>query len=619
MKLLERRIPRLLTVIAVVGSLLLVTAQGLSITSANAQLVKSKGVGQQYVPDEVLVKFNPRVSQEQSIAGLGNQKIRNLDQSGWVHLKLPLGRTVEQTLAAYKNDSNVEIAQPNYLYHASAFPNDPNYAQQWALKNTGQIVSAVAQPGSTLDGMNNPGTPGADMDVEAAWDHITDCSSMTVAVVDTGVNYNHTDLASNMWNGGASFPNHGFNFVNNNNDPMDRNGHGTHVAGIIGAIGNNSLGITGACWKASIMAVRVLDAAGSGTTATVISGVNFAVANGAKVINMSLGGSSFDPAFSSTITNAQSNGVVVVVAAGNGLSNNDSGTTPVYPCNFTQSNLICVAALDQNYQLATYSNYGATSVDVGAPGTNILSSWAGTNTSISDPLTSGWTFTTTTTGGWTFGSLFLGGTPTQFLLDPPNYPNVRYNSNTDDRARKTFNLAGVDVAVGQSIAAINVVNGDHFRVGYISTGGDPFAGGGTIIEDVTDLATFPDLVLIMEDISGCISATCSLGFRLQSGATMPKDLGVAITGFNIQTLNFNTTSYNTIAGTSMASAEVAGLATMLRAYNPHYTYREVVNAIKHGGRAVAALAGKTSSGKAVDAMATVAYINPPTGLAASVQ
>ena len=120
------------------------------------------------------------------------------------------------------------------------------------------------------------------MDIEAAWDYITDCSSMTVAVVDSGVNYNHTDLASNMWNGGASFPNHGFNFVNNNNDPMDRNGHGTHVAGIIGAIGNNSLGTTGACWKASIMAVRVLDAAGSGTTATVISGVNFAVANGAR-------------------------------------------------------------------------------------------------------------------------------------------------------------------------------------------------------------------------------------------------------------------------------------------------------------------------------------------------
>jgi hypothetical protein len=138
MKLLERRIPRLLTVIAVVGSLLLVTAQGLSITSADAQLVKSKGAGQQYVPDEVLVKFNPRVSQEQSIAGLGNQKVRNLDQSGWVHLKLPLGRTVEQTLAAYKNDSNAEIAKPNYLYHASAFPNDPNYAQQWALKNTGR-------------------------------------------------------------------------------------------------------------------------------------------------------------------------------------------------------------------------------------------------------------------------------------------------------------------------------------------------------------------------------------------------------------------------------------------------------------------------------------------------
>ena len=619
MKLLKRRIPWLLAVIAVVGSLLVVRAQGLSVASANAQLAKSKGVGQHYVPDEVLVRFNSRGSQDQSIASLGIQKIRDLDQSGWVHLKLPLGRTVEQTLAAYKNDPNVEITQPNYIYHTAAFPNDPNYAQQWALKNTGQIVSSVTQPGDSLYGTNNPGTPGADMGIEVAWDHITDCSSVTVAVVDSGVNYNHTDLASNMWNGGASFPNHGFNFVNNNNDPMDRNGHGTHVAGIIGAVGNDSLGTTGVCWKASIMAVRVLDAAGSGTSTTVIQGVNFAVANGAKVINMSLGGSSFDPAFSSAITNAQSSGVVVVVSAGNDASNNDSGTTPVYPCNFTQSNLICVAAIDQSYQLATFSNYGATSVDVGAPGTNILSSWAGTNASISDPLTSGWTFTTTTTGGWAFGSLLLGGIPTQFLLDPPNYPNVLYNSNTDDRASKTFNLAGVDVAVGQSFAAINVVNGDHFRVGYTSAGGDPFAGGGTIIEDDTGLATFPNAFFGESDISGCISATCSLGFQLQSGATMPKDLGVAITGFTIQTLTFDKMSYNTIAGTSMASPEVAGLATMLRAYNPQYTYTEVVNAIKNGGRAVAALAGETRSGKAADAMATLAYINPPTGLAASVQ
>ena len=106
----------------------------------------------------------------------------------------------------------------------------------------------------------NPGTPGADMTLELAWQFVHDCPSVVVAVVDTGVNYTHVDLAANMWDGGASFPHHGYDFVGSTNDPMDYNGHGTHVAGTIGAAGNNAVGGTGVCWKVQLMAVRVLDA-----------------------------------------------------------------------------------------------------------------------------------------------------------------------------------------------------------------------------------------------------------------------------------------------------------------------------------------------------------------------
>jgi hypothetical protein len=351
-------------------------------------------------------------------------------------------------------------------------------------------------------------------------------------------------------------------------------------------------------------------------------GINFAITNGARVITMSLGSDGpFDPAFSDAITTAQTNDIVVIVSAGNKAKDNDAaGSAAHYPCNFTQPNLVCVAALDQNYVLANFSNWGAISVDVGAPGTNILSSWAGTNASISDPLTSGWTFTTTTTGGWAFGSLLLsGGGSIQVLRDPPNFPGGQYNSNTDDRASKVFNLFGVNVAVLQASAVINVVNGDHFRTGYASAGGDPFAGGGTIIDDTTNTATYPNFASGVFDISGCISANCSIGYQLQSGAAAPKDRGLAIAGFSIQTLTLNATTYNTISGTSMATPEVAGLAVMLRAYNPQYTYTDTVNAIKNGGRSVAALAGKTTTGKAVDVMSSLAYINPPTGLMATVQ
>ncbi len=567
-----------------------------------------------HVPGEVLVKFKPKATaqiRKASVASRGHSVLADLNQSDWVQLKVGAGQSVKEALAAYQNDPSVEYIQPNYIYRIAAVPNDTQYGQLWAFKNTGQIVNT---------GTYTPkvGTPGNDINIEKAWDRITDCSSVVVAVVDSGVNYNQGDLAGNMWNGGTTYPNHGYNYVNGNNDPMDLEGHGTHVAGIIGAAGNNSEGTTGVCWKASIMAVRVADSTGDATTANILQGVNFAVAKGAKVINMSIGvGGAFDQAYSDAITNAQTNDVVVVVSAGNEASNNDGGTTPVYPCNFSNPNLICVAALDQNYQLANFSNYGSTSVDVGAPGTNILSTYAGTKAVITDSLTSGWNGSTTTGGGWSYGDLMVGAVPTPFLVNPGNYPNGQYNNSTDDRAWKAFNLAGVNVALLEASFIVNVISGDHFRIGYSGTGGDPFAGG-TIVGDVDNVATSPNLIPSKIDISGGIGANCSIGFQLQSGSA-PTDLGVAITGFSIETLTLNTTTYNTIDGTSMASPEVAGLAAMLRARNPQYTYADVVNAIKQGGRAVAALAGKTTTGKAIDVMSSLAYINPPTGLTATVK
>jgi subtilisin family serine protease len=183
---------------------------------------------------------------------------------------------------------------------------------------------------------------------------------------------------------------------------------------------------------------------------------------------------------------------------------------------------------------------------------------------------------------WDYKTLSAGGTPAPFLVDPGNYPDGRYNDNTDDRAYKSFNLSGVDVAMLQAGFAIDVASGDHFRIGYSGGGGDPFEGG-IITSSFTGISTYPILLGLSWDVSGCIGASCSIGFQLQSDSSVTEQ-GVAIAGFGIGTLTLNATTYRVANGTSMASPEAAGLATMLRVYNPQYTYADVVNAIKQGGR-----------------------------------
>ena len=246
-------------------------------------------------------------------------------------------------------------------------PNDPSFAQQWALQNNGQTGS----------------TPATGIDAEAAWNLATGSRSVVVAVIDTGVDYTDPDLAANIWTNpyagqdGFSGDLHGYNFVADNGNAMDDNGHGTHVAGIIGASGNNGQGVSGVDWSVSIMALKFMDSSGLGYTSDAIRAINYVTmlrtryGVNVRVTNMSWDGGSDDPALSSAISAAGNAGILFVTAAGNNGTDND--TTPEYPADIRLPNVISVAATDQNDQLASFSDYGPTSVDLAAPGVSILS------------------------------------------------------------------------------------------------------------------------------------------------------------------------------------------------------------------------------------------------------
>jgi subtilisin family serine protease len=289
------------------------------------------------------------------------------------------GSSVQQVVAWAADTTWVDYVEPDFAISRQALPNDPSFGQLWGLHNTGQA-------GGVVD---------ADIDAPEAWNVTTGSRSVVIAVIDTGVDSNHRDLAANMWsnsgeiagdgidNDGNGFIDdvHGWDFVNRDADPMDDNGHGTHVAGTIGAVGNNSSGVAGVAWQVSIMSLKFLSGSGSGSTSGAIAAINYATRMrrdfGVNVVatNNSWGGGGFSAGLRDAIEAGGRAGILFVAAAGNESNNNE--TSPSYPASYTSEAIISVAATTRSNQLATFSNYGETSVDIGAPGQQIYSTVPG--------------------------------------------------------------------------------------------------------------------------------------------------------------------------------------------------------------------------------------------------
>src|SRR5438552_1926066 len=320
----------------------------------------------QYRSDRILVK--PSVPNINTLnAQLGTTVLRSYTNIGNIQVvQLPQGMTVPQAIADYQNSGQVAYAEPAYIrYLTVTNPNDPKYTDGtlWNLNNTGQ----------------NGGTADADIDAPEGWDKQTNANNVIVAVIDTGVRYTHEDLAANMWtnpgeiagdnidNDGNGYTNdvHGINARTGSGDPNDDYSHGTHVAGIIGAIGNNGTGVVGVAWGVKLMALKAFDSSGNTSDDDLIECINYATTKRANIINASWGGGPFSQSMREAIAAARNQGILFVAAAGNNFADNDS--TLFYPASYDLDNIISVAATTRTDAKASYSDTGLVSVHIGAP------------------------------------------------------------------------------------------------------------------------------------------------------------------------------------------------------------------------------------------------------------
>jgi subtilisin family serine protease len=571
--------------------------------AASAAFSPLKEAGREsFVRGELLVRFHPSVGhvrRAQALHEEGATRKRWLPVPGLELVSLPRGVSVTAAVREFEVKPQVMYAEPNYLYRKAELPNDNRFVagEMWALNQVSD----------------------ADIDAPEAWDLTQGSYDVLVAVVDTGIRYDHPDLAANIYVNPGEVPAdgidndangkvddvRGWDFAGNgttpDNHPMDEEGHGTHVAGTIGARGNNALGVAGVNWNVKLLPVRVLGPEG-GTNADVTAGFAYAALQGARVVNASLGGGEESLSMKAAIDAATN--TLFVVAAGNEFANNE--TAPAYPCNYTSANLVCVAATTPTDDLADFSNYGTTSVDLGAPGTGIVSTWipydAVFTDGFEDPLV--WTAGgTPNTWAATTARKFEG---LQSATDSPagNYPD---SSNNWFRTTSSINLTGRQGC----IAEYQMMLQSEFPGDGVVIAGSTDAVNWSEVDDwVGETIDFPNSWFTfetpLEEFDGEPTFSLRFGFTSDIHTGDGYD-GVYLDRVRVKCLgsSFDEEDYFSISGTSMATPHVAGVAALAWALEPTATVAHVRKALLNGGDALPSLAGKTVTGRRLNARGTL--------------
>jgi len=491
--------------------------------------------------EEIILKFDPETGIEEFTL-----LVRDNPFESMLGLKLEDEEFFDYPILI-KTDKDFDVSHPqilkaqkNYTYKVQ-FPDDPKFLGEWALEN---------------DSMKK------------VWAEVTDCEKIPVAVLDTGVNFSHEDLVDSFWhkkecqllNGTHKKDcRKGFNFFDEKLEPLDFHGHGTHMASLIGAVGDNSKGITGLCWKSQIMGLKVLDNFGKGTTWQIIRGIRFAVDNGAKILNLSFGRTGEEDLFlKDELTRASNHGALIVTPAGNDKL--DLNKNNFWPCSYKIKGLLCVGALNQHSDFAEFSNFGDEVIDLAAPGVDLTG--AGIGEIIEEEL-----------------DLNIFGPGWRVLEEESNClgttsPTMVYPANFCEDGNK------------------------EMEIPTVKWPGDKLS----LIEFKTNLQEG----VIKKDFTSCVES-CSLNFEGP----------LAIWDLKVKTIFPSKDHYIGLSGTSISSGYIAGLAALLWSYNPNFSNQDLKETLILGGRKFEHLLGKVKGGVAIWPSDNLIYLKRPKGIKAN--